>query len=142
MAVDKEDLKQLYKEKIIPHTKQPFHFAKIPEAMQSVEAYNPLCGDKYTLYLNFNESGQLDGYFYGFGCAISKASTSILLENIQGMNKDQIALFCKEFLANIDSENAESISDETLKVLNDIKYHDGRMDCVKLSWKNLYEALT
>ncbi|MEQ9230261.1 MAG: hypothetical protein RIF46_06225, partial [Cyclobacteriaceae bacterium] len=62
----KEEIQQLYKVKILPENKEPFHFRKDEKAKEIVKAYNPMCGDKYQIYL-----GEKTNHFDGFGCAIS-----------------------------------------------------------------------
>lgn len=131
----KEELKQLFKEKILPHHRDPYHFEKVEAATHSIAAYNPFCGDKYHLQLLTEGATIRQGYFQGFGCAISKASTSLLLQRVEGKTESEIAEYCQQFLKKL-AENAP-IDDEELQILAALKQYDGRVDCITLSWKAL-----
>lgn len=136
----KEELQILYKEKVLPENKQPYHFEKKESANNVIEAYNPFCGDKFTLYLDDQFE---DVHFHGIGCAISKASTSILLKKIEGKTKEEASVLCHRFVEAIDSDQElPEFDDEELEILASLKHFDGRMDCVKLSWKALKEFLS
>ncbi len=136
----KEEIQSLYKDKILPENKAPYHFEKV-DADHSVKAYNPMCGDKYELYFE-NDDQLLDQvHFHGIGCAISKASTSILVRRIEGMTEEEAEEYCKKFLEAINSSDPDSLSDEDLKILVELKNFEGRVDCIKLSWEALYDFL-
>lgn len=132
-----ENLKTLYQQKIIPHSKKPYHFEKRAEATKIIKAYNPLCGDKFELYLELENDLIKSVYFHGFGCAISKASTSILAKKAEGMKWDDFKIFSEKFLTIIADDKEATFNDEELNILNEIKHFNGRMDCVKLSWEAL-----
>lgn len=139
----KEEIQQRYKEKILPENKSPYHFEKRDDANSTFMAYNPMCGDKYQLFLE--EDGEVinEVHFHGIGCAISKASSSILLRKIEGMQKDDIKIYCKKFILALNSEGeASDLEDEELKILAELKNFNGRLDCIQLSWKALLEYLT
>ena len=74
----KEEIQDLYKGHILPENNSPYHFEANNNANTILEAYNPMCGDKYQLYLNLDNNILDPMHFHGFGCAISKASTSTL----------------------------------------------------------------
>jgi len=140
--VTREELQQLYKEKILPENKSPYHFEKKGEDYTEVEAYNPMCGDKYKLYLQEDNKTIKEVYFHGIGCAISKASTSILLRKLEGLGKSEAIQFCKKFMDTIEQkDNFEELIDEELRVLAELKYFEGRMDCVQLSWRAILDYL-
>ncbi|MEM9676094.1 MAG: Fe-S cluster assembly sulfur transfer protein SufU [Bacteroidota bacterium] len=133
----KEELRQLFKEKILPHQRSPYHFESISSPSEEVLAYNPFCGDKFTLQLQ-KEGEDIDkAYFQGFGCAISQASTSILLQRIEGKTKREIINYLKMFLENL--EHGTLTDDEELNVLIHLNSFDGREDCITLAWKVLLE---
>jgi len=127
----KEELKQLFKEKIVPHQRTPYHFQRIENPQHEIQAYNPFCGDKYHIQISKDHQG----YFQGMGCAISQASTSILLQRIEGLPGDDIAEYCHNFLQALADDS--SLADEELAVLTALKHFDGRMDCITLPWKAL-----
>ena len=132
-----EQLKKLYREQIIPYSTHPYHFEKRAEASKTFKAYNPLCGDKFELYVTLENDLIKSIYFHGFGCAISKASTSILAKKAEGMIWDDFMILSKDFLNVIANKNDTKFEDKTLNILNEIKHYNGRMDCVKLSWEAL-----
>ena len=133
----KEELQAAYKRLILPENKAPYHFEERVEGT-SVEAYNPMCGDKYHLHL----SEDLDEvHFHGIGCAISKASTSLLLREIEGKTPEEVIAFCKDFIAAVDKGETSQTFSEPLNVLISLKEFDGRVDCIQLSWKALLAHL-
>jgi len=133
----KEELRQLFKEKILPHQRSPYHFESISSPSEEVSAYNPFCGDKYTLQLQKEGKGIDEAYFQGFGCAISQASTSILLQRIEGKTEREITDYLEKFLEHL--EQGTLTDDEELNVLIHLKSFDGREDCITLAWKALLE---
>ena len=81
------DLKALYQEIILDHNRNPRNFRSIELPDRKVEGYNPLCGDHYTIFLKFEEDRIADISFQGSGCAISKASASIMSQMLKGKSK-------------------------------------------------------
>ncbi|MEM8965571.1 MAG: iron-sulfur cluster assembly scaffold protein [Bacteroidota bacterium] len=132
----RDEIKQLFKEKIVPHQREPYHFQLVENPDYEVPAYNPFCGDKYTIQF----TNEQQAYFQGIGCAISKASTSLLLQRIEGMSGAEIIAYCQQFLQALEED--QPIQDEELAVLASLKYFDGRMDCITLPWKALQDYFT
>ena len=88
---------QMYQENILDHYKNPRNFGKIQNASVHHHEYNPLCGDEIDLYLAFDKNKKIvDVKFYGHGCAISQASTSMLTEKIKGKSIDKLKKMTKE----------------------------------------------
>ena len=83
-------LQQLYKDVILKHSESPVHYYKMESADHTIEAYNPFCGDHFHLYLSMNKEHIQAASFHGYGCAISKASTSLLVENMIGKSLDEV----------------------------------------------------
>ncbi len=131
----KEEIQRLYKEKILPENNEPFHFEKEENAREVVQAYNPMCGDKYQIYL-----GKKTAHFDGFGCAISKASTSLLLRNMEGKSEDQVRELCEQFLNAFETGDGSGLAEE-LQILVELKNFEGRLDCIQLSWKAVLDYL-
>ncbi len=127
----KEEIKKLFKEKIVPHQRNPYHFRKIEKPQHEVLAYNSFCGDKYCIQISEDHQA----YFQGIGCAISQASTSLLLQRIEGMSGIKVAEYCQEFLQALAQD--APLPDEELAILAALKHFDGRMDCITLPWKAL-----
>ena len=80
-----DDLRELYQATILEHNKQPRNFAKLADATHEADGHNPLCGDALTLYARVDATGRLaEVAFQGSGCAISKASASLMTEHVKG----------------------------------------------------------
>ncbi len=126
-------MQELYKEKILPENNEPFHFEKVEGAKYVLQAYNPMCGDKYILYL-----GDETNHFDGFGCAISKASTSLLLRYMEGKSEVEVSELCRQFLDSFETGDGKDLPEE-LQILLELKKFDGRLDCIHLSWKAVLE---
>ncbi|MEM1407044.1 MAG: Fe-S cluster assembly sulfur transfer protein SufU [Bacteroidota bacterium] len=137
----KGEFKKLYNQEVLKRNKRPYNFEANEEADVVIEAYNPLCGDKFNLYLDEENSSIRSAHFHGFGCALSKASTSLLMELIEGRNKAEIVALCRTFLAAVDSGSSERLQNEVQKVFAEMKNFEGRVDCVTLSWAALYDKM-
>lgn len=135
----KEELEALYKESIIPESRAPYHFEKLNPSDLEIEAYNPVCGDKYKLYLQLEEGRISSAFFEGFGCAISKASTSILCRELEGRSLKDSQDLIRSFLQGVDGVKEHAFADTRMEVLKELKNFDCRIDCVKLSWSALQE---
>ena len=81
------DLRDLYQELILEHSKAPRNYRELPVATHSAEGYNPLCGDHFIVYLKMNGEVIEDLSFQGSGCAISKASASVMTQTLKGEEK-------------------------------------------------------
>ena len=128
------ELDQIYKKQILEEAKHPFHFEKREGSLEQIRAYNPICGDRFDLYLSEN-----DLHFHGFGCTISKASTSFMLRRLEGKTDQEQLEIINEFLKSIDQNL--SINDPMLKVFENKETFRGRLDCIILPWKALKEKL-
>jgi nitrogen fixation NifU-like protein len=85
-----DDLTDLYQQVILDHSRSPRNFRALPDADRTAQGQNPLCGDTVTLYLKFTGDRISDIAFQGSGCAISKASASLLTESLKGLRKDEV----------------------------------------------------
>ena len=133
--MNKEELQAAYKRLILPENRDPYHF-EAKEKADIVEAYNPLCGDKYHLYLSEDEM-----HFDGIGCAVSKASTSLLIKEMEGKTPEERQTFCQDFIEAVENGNPSPKFSEALNVMISLKEFDGRVDCIQLSWKALANHL-
>ncbi len=138
--MDQESLQQLYHKTVIKESKAPYHFDKDVK-LEEVLAYNPMCGDKYKLQIDQNASQIKEGYFHGFGCALSKASTSALLQAIEGKSNMEVIDFCKAFIAAVDGQYENHFDQKVLQVLVELNDLGSRSDCIKLSWEALLSYL-
>jgi len=92
-----DELRELYQQLILDHNKSPRNFHVMDEPCESTEGYNPLCGDKLTLYVKIEDDVVADISFVGSGCAISKASASIMTEEIKGKPVDEAKVIFENF---------------------------------------------
>ena len=133
----KEEVQRLYRDQILPENKNPYHFEKKANANDVLLAYNPMCGDKYHLYI----TEMNDVHFDGFGCAISKASTSIMIRLLENKEDDDAIGLCEKFMAVLEGKHNSHDLPDGLQVLAELRNFDGRMDCIQLSWKVMLDHL-
>lgn len=137
------DLRELYQEVIIDHSKNPRNFHVITEADRQAEGYNPLCGDRLTLYLTLNHNIITDISFEGCGCAISTASASLMTEAIKGKTFAEAETIFKHFHDALTIENNDATSDlGKLTILLGVKQFPMRVKCATLAWHTLHSALS
>ena len=135
--ITKQKLQRLFKSEILPENDNPYHFHKPQKASFSIEANNNMCGDKYTLYCNLNEGQITSVYFHGIGCALSKASISIMCKNIENLSIKNIVAFSNNFINGINQEHKLKHANKKIQMLQQLKHFDGRVDCIKLGWEAL-----
>jgi nitrogen fixation NifU-like protein len=128
-------LKKLYQEVILQHHKNPFQFQKEEGAALILEANNPLCGDRYRLYLDLDNNKITNAHFHGFGCAISTASTSILVENLIGKTREEARALCQSFIQHVDGENRSTQADHNFKAFEAVDEFPERRSCAVLAWE-------
>ncbi len=133
-----EELKSLYKKVILKHNKTPQYFYENKNANQVLDAYNPVCGDRFRIYLKMENDRIKEVSFKGYGCAISKASISIMMENILGKTIEEVKVLYHEFDQVVRSKDStEEYSESTFQVFAAARSFPGRMDCVTLGWEEL-----
>mgnify|MGYP000635369000 CR=1 FL=1 len=133
------DLSSLYQKVILQHDRQPFHFQKMEAADVTLQAYNPVCGDQFQLFLKIENNQIQEAHFHGYGCAISKASTSILIKKIQNLPFSNIQQLLEQFQKIVSSEVEES--DEELAAFQAARQFPERLQCATLSWKALEQFI-
>jgi len=101
------ELKALYQELILQHNKNPIHFYPIEAADHVLEAYNPICGDRFKVFLKLTEGHISEVSFQGYGCAISKASTSVMVEQMKGKRLEDVKKLIDVFYESIDAKLAD-----------------------------------
>ncbi len=133
------DLKKLYPETIKAHNESPFHFEKTADAAHTLKAYNPICGDRFELYLSPKDQMISELHFHGFGCAISKASTSVLMKTLEGKSFQEALAACNNFIRFIDHELPynELLLTVDFKAFSGVRDFPERYDCATLSWKEM-----
>jgi nitrogen fixation NifU-like protein len=139
----REDLKKLYTQVIKAHNDAPFHFVKMENTSNVIKAYNPICGDRFEIFVDSTQEKINSIHFHGFGCAISKASTSVLTQSLEGKTFQEAISICNDFLKFI---NKELVADELVlrdEFLAFSGVHDfpERHDCATLSWTAMTKFL-
>jgi nitrogen fixation protein NifU and related proteins len=136
------ELSDLYQEVILDHNRRPRNFRVIEPASARQEGYNPLCGDRLTLYLALDGDVIKDVAFQGSGCAISKASASLMTEQVKGKTVEQARALFDRFHAMITS-NPETPADDLgkLSVLAGVREFPTRVKCASLAWHTMKAAV-
>jgi nitrogen fixation protein NifU and related proteins len=138
------DLRELYQELIIDHSKRPRNFKVLETANRKLEGYNPLCGDKITLFLELEHDRVKNVSFQGSGCAISTASASVMTESVKGKTlADVEALFEVFHLMVMGKPPAAGNAPELgkLAVFSGVSEFPARVKCATLAWHTLHAAL-
>jgi nitrogen fixation NifU-like protein len=138
-------LRELYQEVILDHSRHPRHYGVLEGASHKAEGYNPLCGDRVTVYLKLGEDGRItDVSFQGKGCAISQASASMMTDLLKGRSRDDAQRLMEGFLHLVRGEDASALSQddrETLDVMGGISEFPMRVKCATLAWHTYKNAL-
>lgn len=139
------DLRDLYQEVILDHSKKPRNFGKVEDSNRSAQGHNPLCGDRLNLTLLLDEQDRIsDIRFEGDGCAISKASASMMTESVKGRPVAEVdALFTRmhDMLTGEGDSHAEGPSLGKLEVFAGVHEYPARVKCASLAWHTLEAAL-
>ena len=132
--------KDLYQQLIIDHNQNPQNFGRLGNASHSAEGHNPLCGDVINVYLIEQDSIIEDIAFEGIGCAISKASASIMTSALKGLRVDEAeALFDNFHTLATTGESSGDMG--KLSVLAGVHKYPARVKCATLAWHTFYGAL-
>ena len=138
------ELSELYQQVILDHNKKPRNFHKLENANRSAEGYNPLCGDQLTVYLDLEDDVVKDISFEGSGCAISKASASMMTQSVKGKNREEAEKLFQEFHRMVTGEFDEESEPNDLgrlKVFAGVRDFPARVKCASLSWHTMHAAL-
>jgi len=137
------ELNELYQQVILDHNKSPKNFRKIENATKEIEGYNPLCGDHIMLYLLMDGDVIKDISFTGSGCAISKASTSMMTAAMKGKTIEEAEKLFENFHAMVsgDDNDVDKNALGSLKVFEGVKEFPARVKCAILAWHTLHAAL-
>ena len=138
------ELRDLYQEVVIDHCKQPRNFRKLEDATGTAEGFNPLCGDHLTVYVKLAGGVIDDIAFQGDGCAISKASASLMTTALKGKNVGEAqALFGRVHTLMTDGPNGAVRPEDVgkLAVLSGVWEFPMRVKCATLAWHTLRSAL-
>jgi nitrogen fixation NifU-like protein len=136
------ELEELYQEVILDHNKSPRNFRVIENADRKADGFNPLCGDHVTVYLRLRDGLIEDISFQGSGCAISKASASMMTAELKGKREsDAGELFDKvhKMLTGDGVDGGQSLG--KLTVLSGVSKFPARVKCASLAWHTMNSAL-
>jgi nitrogen fixation NifU-like protein len=140
-----DDLRELYQETILGHNKKPRNFRVLADANREADGRNPLCGDEFTLYARVSDDRLVEEVtFQGTGCAISKASASLMTEFVKGKNLEEVYEDFDRFHQLVTS--SPSAPPETdglgkLAVFAGVREYPMRVKCATLAWHALRAAL-
>ncbi|HEX6908124.1 MAG TPA: SUF system NifU family Fe-S cluster assembly protein [Terriglobales bacterium] len=137
------DLRDLYQEVILEHSKQPRNYRELGDANHKAEGYNPLCGDHFTVYLKMDGEKIQDVSFQGSGCAISKASASMMTQSVKGKTLAEAEKIFERFhkLVTGAGHNGDREELGKLAVFSGVSEFPVRVKCATLAWHTLHAAL-
>ena len=137
------ELTDLYQEVILDHNRRPRNFRAIEAATRKQEGYNPLCGDRLTLYVTLDGDRIADVAFQGTGCAISKASASLMTEALKGKTIDDARALFARVHEMVTSAPETAVPDlGKLSVLAGVREFPTRIKCASLAWHTLKAAVS
>ena len=137
------DLRELYQQVILDHNKNPRNYHEMPDATASVEGYNPLCGDHYTVFVKMDGGTIGEVSFTGNGCAISKASASVMSSTVKGKSKEEAESLFDTFhrLVTGDASGLSAADLGRLAAFSGVSEFPARVKCATLAWHTLRSAL-
>lgn len=135
------DLKDLYQEVILDHNRRPRNHRKMDGADHHAEGFNPLCGDKVSVYLKVDDGAITDASFEGSGCAISVASASLMTEQLKGKTCAQAQALFHAFHGLVTDSNTTPEGLGKLGVFGGVRQFPARVKCAILCWHTLGAAL-
>ena len=141
------DLQDLYQDMVIDHNNRPRNYGALEGADSVADGFNPLCGDRLTLYLKIDNSPEaniVDVGFVGSGCAISRASASMMTESVRGKSAEEASRLFNAFRNMVTREpgsdfDADEVGD--LEMLAGVAEYPARVKCATLAWHTLHNAL-
>jgi len=139
------DLSDLYQEIVLDHNSKPRNYRAMDDHNRSAEGFNPLCGDRVLVYLKVNRDVIEDAAFQGTGCAISRASTSMMTDALKGMTVQEAEhlfdSFRHQLTGDRDLDEAEEEELGDLEAFAGIRDYPSRVKCAGLGWHTLRAAL-
>jgi nitrogen fixation NifU-like protein len=138
------DLRDLYQEVILDHHKKPRNFHKLEHANRQADGYNPLCGDKISVFIQVEDGIVKDIGFIGAGCAISTASASMMTESLKGKTESEAKAIFERF-HHLVTDHADPSPDPStmgkLAVFSGVREYPVRVKCATLAWHTMRAAL-
>lgn len=136
------DLRDLYQEVIVDHSKRPRNFGVLAGANHRADGHNPLCGDSVTVYLAVAGGVVKDVHFEGRGCAISMASASLMTESLKGMSVEEARSVFARFHGMLTGKDVAVVDElDRLAVFEGVREFPVRVKCATLPWHTFIAAL-
>lgn len=135
------ELRELYQEVIIDHNRNPRNHHAMDDASTQANGFNPLCGDKLTVYMKMDGDRIEEVSFKGCGCAISQASASLMTEAVKGKTIEEAEAIYHQFHDMLTKDDAPIIPVDRLAVLAGVKEFPARVKCATLAWHTFDAAL-
>ena len=135
------DLRELYQEVILDHNRHPHNFRELAGADRHADGHNPLCGDRLGVYVNLDGDKIVDVSFMGSGCAISKASASLMTDAVMGKTLDEARQLFEQFLNLVTNDAADGEELGKLAVFAGVRDYPTRVKCASLAWHTLRAAV-
>lgn len=139
-----QELNELYQEVILDHYKNPKNYSVLEKPTHKAEGYNALCGDKVTIYLDVHDGVIRDIRFQGLGCAISKASASVMTTELKGKTLEEAKELFKKFQHLVTQDMKEEPDPQglgKLAVFTGVREYPSRVKCAVLPWHTVIAAL-
>jgi len=134
------EIADLYQELIVDHSRRPRNYRRLENATHQAEGFNPLCGDKVKVYVDLENDVVRDISFEGEGCAISKASASLMTETIKGKSKAEVEQLFSRF-RHLATGTGDGSGLGKLAVFSGLRGFPARVKCATLVWHTLHAAL-
>jgi nitrogen fixation NifU-like protein len=138
---DAGSLEALYQETILEHNRRPRNYRVLDDATGHAEGKNPLCGDHMNVWVRLDGEQVAEATFQGQGCAIAKASASLMTATITGKSRDEAEQLFDRFHAMVMGQEAADPSLGSLKVLSGVSKYPIRVKCATLAWHAMKSAL-
>lgn len=138
------DLRDLYQEVILEHSKSPRNYGELAGANHKAEGFNPLCGDHFTIYVDIEGDAIRDIRFQGAGCAISKASASMMTQSVKGKTLEEAEEIFQRFHGLVTAKSRAGSEEKDLgklAVFSSVSEYPVRVKCATLAWHALHAAL-
>ncbi len=138
------DLGQLYQDVILEHNRKPKNWGPLDAPAQKAEGHNPMCGDEVTVWVRMDDDRVADVSFVGSGCAISKASASMMTQAVKGKTRAEAVEVFEHFHDMVVGKHEDPSKDATLgklKVFSGVARFPTRVKCASLAWHAMREAM-
>ncbi|NJN34247.1 MAG: iron-sulfur cluster assembly scaffold protein [Saprospiraceae bacterium] len=130
-----ENIADLYPDDLLQLSQRALNFEKRPHSQHIIEAYNPVCGDKFKLYLDIDNQHITQATFHGYGCVISKAATTVLIEKLKNLTLSEAEKAIETYFDTLNTEGVKPEGDAIFRPFLMVKKYPERLNCATLSWQ-------